>query len=200
MDNNISDSNIVDKPDGNTFYEQYVRDISTSNIDFEPFLEENHDTDSLKKHESSANNKEGIGVKVKGATISPSLIEITNFKEDDGDGNINKDIDSSSNGLESASPATAYNDMEIGESSSDDPIEDLVREWEAQHKKLTKAFRKIARIAALSGFNGDNDTEGNKKHPFTNIEEMLLNRRRDSDTVVSNDKSQKYMKGWKEEL
>src|SRR6185437_4623268 len=122
MDNNISDSNIVDKPDGNTFYEQYVRDISTSNIDFEPFLEENHDTDSLKKHESSANNKECVGVKVKGATISQVHIESTNIKDDDDNNH---------------------------DTASIEPVVELVREWEAKNNRLlSTTLRKIAIQAA----------------------------------------------------
>jgi len=74
-------------------------------------------------------------------------------------------------------------------------------------KEGVKVADSIPRItAAVSSGIGDdssnngNDTQDNKKHPFTTLEEMLLNRRRDSDTMVSNYKSQKYMKGWKEEL
>jgi hypothetical protein len=145
MDNNISDSNIVDKPDGNTFYEQYERDISTGNIDFEPFLEENHDTDSIKKHESSANNKEGVGVKVNGAALSQDHIESTNTKESDNDSSsVNKD---SSNELEDDESPAIANDIEL-DTSSTDPVEDLVRELEANNKQLSKIFRKIARLAA----------------------------------------------------
>ena len=41
LNNNLSDSNISESAaEGNAFYEQYLHDISSGNIDFQPFVED----------------------------------------------------------------------------------------------------------------------------------------------------------------
>jgi len=48
LENNLSKSDISDNTDGNALYEQYLHDISSGNIDFQPFIEDKHDADPLK--------------------------------------------------------------------------------------------------------------------------------------------------------
>src|SRR6185503_6807936 len=68
-----------------------------------------------------------------------------NIKESDKDSNINK---GSNNELYNGDSSPAItNDIEL-DTSSTVPVEDLVREWEANNKKLPSIFRKIARLAA----------------------------------------------------
>jgi len=142
LNNNLSDSNISESAaEGNAFNEQYLHDISSGNIDFQPFVEEKDDDNLLK----SANDEQSVAAEVKGDTISQTPIESTNIKESDNDSSINK---GSSNELYNGdSSPIITNDIEL-DISSTDPVEDLVREWEANNKQLSTTSRKIARLAA----------------------------------------------------
>jgi hypothetical protein len=143
LNNNLSDSNISESAaEGNAFYELYLHDISTGNIDFLPFIRDRNDDDSLLK---SSNDKQSIAGKVKGATISQERIESNNIKEEN-TGSINKGGSREINGERSP---TINNNLEL-DTSSIDPVEDLVRDWEAKNnrKALSKTFRNIALQAA----------------------------------------------------
>ena len=51
-------------------------------------------------------------------------------------------------------------------------------------KEKSKIADSISCIATASFGIGDDDTQDNKKHPFTTLEEMLLNRRGERDGVA----------------
>jgi len=146
LENNLSDSNIADNTDGNALYEQYLHDVSSGNIDFQPFMEEKHDADPLKTAEISVNNKEAVAAKVKGATISQSTIESTSTNEGNNGSIINE---GSSNDRNNGNRSTTMASDIALDTSSTDPVEDLVREWESKNKELSATFREIARQTAI---------------------------------------------------
>ena len=152
MNNNLSDSNISDNTaEGNAFYEQYLHDISSGNIDFQPFDEDKNDESLLKTSKTCANGKQSVAGKVKGAAISQSPIESTYIKDEDFNGDsVHKG--SSKEGNEEDGPQITDKDINL-DTSSIDPVEDLVREWEeVNNKKLPSTFRKIAIQAATVHF------------------------------------------------
>jgi len=141
LNNNLSDSNISDNTaEGDNLFKQFLHDISTGSIDFQPFVEDKEDDILLK----TSNDKQPVAGKVKGATISQGHIESNNIREEN-TGSIDKGGSKEINGERSLA---INNNLEL-DTSSIDPVEDLVREWEAKNNKaLSTTFRNIALQAA----------------------------------------------------
>jgi len=78
LNNNLSDSDISDNTtEGDSLYKQFLNDISSGSIDFQPFIEGKLVTDPLKTNKTSSNSIESIAEKVKEDTISQTPIETT---------------------------------------------------------------------------------------------------------------------------
>ena len=146
MNNNLSDSDISDNTtEGDSLYKQFLHDISSGSIDFQPFIEGKLVTDPLKTNKTSSNSIESIAEKVKEDTISQTPIETTVVtKGYDNHLLSNTSISNKEHNLDEHQ--IFGNDIDF-ETSAKDP-ENLVREWESNNKVLSSNFRKIALHAA----------------------------------------------------
>jgi hypothetical protein len=141
LNNILSDSNISDNTaERDDLYKQFLPDTSTGSIDFQPFVEDKEDDILLK----TSNDKQSVAGKVKGATISQSSIESNNIKDEDNDGD-SVHIGSSKEANKEYGPQITDKDINL-DTSSIDPVEDLVREWQRDNnrKELSTTFRNIA--------------------------------------------------------
>ncbi|MGN6623193.1 MAG: hypothetical protein ACTHKK_03535 [Candidatus Nitrosocosmicus sp.] len=84
MADSLSNTNIANENDENALYEQYINDISTGNVDFELFVDQ-QTFDSSQFDESLTDNLQNILQKVDRDTISQSHVKSTDV---DKDGNV----------------------------------------------------------------------------------------------------------------
>lgn len=81
---NFSNTNIADENDENALYGQFINDISSGNVEFEPFVDQ-QTFDSSQFDESLTNNPQNILQNVNRDTIFQSHIKSTDV---DKDGNV----------------------------------------------------------------------------------------------------------------
>ncbi len=124
--------NFSDDEDKNNRYDQGLNSSSSRNKTLKPIKEEQANETIAESSKISKDRHENVAAKVKGVTISQSP------------------VDDTCNGNSNRVSTTEYNIIEP-DTFSQDPVEDLIREWDANNKdiKSRQNYRKIAKHAAI---------------------------------------------------